>query len=72
MSVEKESTAPLPVTLGDEALDQLFRAARSFSYWLDKPVSDQTLHQLYELMKWGPTSVNSSPARILFVRSPEA
>jgi 3-hydroxypropanoate dehydrogenase len=72
MSVEEESTAPLPMALGDEALDRLFRAARSFSYWLNKPVSDQTLRQLYELMKWGPTSVNSSPARILFVRSPEA
>ncbi|HVJ08386.1 MAG TPA: malonic semialdehyde reductase [Acidisarcina sp.] len=57
--------------LNDEALDQLFRAARSFSYWQQKPVSDDLLRRLYELMKWGPTSANGSPARILFLRTPE-
>jgi 3-hydroxypropanoate dehydrogenase len=58
--------------LSEGALDQLFRSARSFSYWLDKSVSDDTLHRLYELMKFGPTSANGSPARILFLRTPEA
>jgi len=58
--------------LSDEALDQIFRQARTHNGWLDKPVSDDTLRQLYELMKWGPTSANSSPARFLFLRSPEA
>ena len=58
--------------LGDEALDQLFREARTYTTWLDKPVSDDTLRQLYDLMKWGPTSANCSPARILFLRTPEA
>jgi 3-hydroxypropanoate dehydrogenase len=58
--------------LNDDALDLLFRSARTHSAWLDRPVSDGTLHQLYELMKWGPTSANSSPARILFLRTPEA
>jgi 3-hydroxypropanoate dehydrogenase len=58
--------------LNNEALDTLFRQARTHNGWLDKPVSDQTLHELYDLMKMGPTSANSSPARILFVRSPEA
>jgi 3-hydroxypropanoate dehydrogenase len=58
--------------LDDAALDQLFRNARSHSAWLDKPVSDETLKQLYDLMKWGPTSANGSPARFVFVRSPEA
>lgn len=59
-------------TLDDVALDTLFREARSFSHWLDRPVSDDQLHALYELMKWGPTSANSSPARIVFVKSAEA
>lgn len=58
--------------LDDRALDQLFRTARSFSHWLEKPVSDETLRRLYELMKWGPTSVNGCPARILFLRTAEA
>lgn len=58
--------------LASEALDQLFRAARTYNSWLDRPVSDDVLHQLYDLMKWGPTSANASPARILFLRTPEA
>ena len=58
--------------LEDKALDQLFRAARTHSAWLDKPVSDETLRQLYDLMKWGPTSANASPARFVFLRSQEA
>ncbi|MGM0594214.1 MAG: malonic semialdehyde reductase [Pseudomonadota bacterium] len=58
--------------LSGEALDQLFREARSFNAWQDKPVSDEQLHQLYELMKWGPTAANSCPARVVFVKSDEA
>ena len=58
--------------LSDEALDQIFRQARTHTAWLDKPVSDDTLQQLFDLMKWGPTSANSSPARFLFLRTPEA
>src|SRR5579871_4652057 len=58
--------------LNDEALDQLFRKARTYNAWLDRPVSDETLRQLYDLMKWGPTSANMSPAHILFVRTREA
>ncbi len=54
------------------ALDVLFRKARSYNGWQDKPVSDELLHQLYELMKWGPTSANSCPARIVFVKSDAA
>ena len=57
--------------LNDEGLDVLFREARTYYNWLDKPVSDETLRQLYDLMKWGPTSANSSPARIVFVRTPD-
>ena len=58
--------------LDDRALDVIFREARTHNGWLPKPVSDETLHRLYGLMKWGPTSANCSPARILFLRSKEA
>jgi 3-hydroxypropanoate dehydrogenase len=58
--------------ISDEALDILFRSARTYGAWLDRPVSDDILRKLYDLMKWGPTSANSCPARILFVRTPEA
>jgi 3-hydroxypropanoate dehydrogenase len=50
----------------------LFRQARSHNGWTGQSVSDHQLRELYELMKWGPTSVNRSPARIVFVRTPEA
>src|SRR3954447_16235465 len=59
-------------TLPDEPLDQIFREARTHSGWLDRPVSDEVLRQLYDLMKWGPTSANCQPARVLFLRTPEA
>lgn len=52
--------------------EQLFTQARTQNGYLDRPVSDEQLHQLYELMKWGPTAANSCPARLAFVRSPEA
>lgn len=58
--------------LEDRALDQVFREARTHTKWLDQPVEDETLRQIYELMKFGPTSMNCSPARILFIRSREA
>src|SRR5947209_3319217 len=58
--------------LQDEALDLIFRKARTHNVWLDKPVPDDLLRQVYDLMKWGPTSANCSPARILFLRTPAA
>ena len=58
--------------LSEAALDQLFRTARTFNAWLPKEVSDAQLHQLYELAKFGPTSANSSPMRLVFVKSREA
>jgi 3-hydroxypropanoate dehydrogenase len=58
--------------LNAEALDQLFRNARTHNAWLDKPVTDGTLRELYDLVKWGPTSANSSPARFVFIRSAAA
>ena len=56
----------------DPALDTLFREARSYSQWQPRPVSDQTLRDLYDLLKWAPTSANASPARFAFVRSKQA
>src|SRR5690349_4687857 len=58
--------------LDDRSLDTLFRAAHTHRHWLDKPVSDALLHQIYDLMKWAPTSANSSPARFVFVRGAAA
>ena len=58
--------------LNDESLNLLFREARTHSAWLDKPVSDDILRQIYEVMKWGPTSSNGSPARFVFLRSRQA
>ena len=59
-------------TLDAAALDQLFRTARTHNAWQKKDVPDALLQQLYDLVKWAPTSANSSPARFVFVKSPEA
>jgi 3-hydroxypropanoate dehydrogenase len=58
--------------LSEATLDQLFRDARTLNAWLPKEVSDEQLHQLYDLAKFGPTSANSSPMRVVFVKSAEA
>jgi 3-hydroxypropanoate dehydrogenase len=58
--------------LDDRSLDILFREAHTHRYWLDKPVGDALLHQIYDLMKWAPTSANCCPVRIVFVRSAAA
>jgi 3-hydroxypropanoate dehydrogenase len=58
--------------ISQEALEQLFLKARTHNAWLDKPVPDGLLKQIVEIMKWGPTSANQSPARIIFVKSAEA
>src|SRR5579864_8187425 len=59
-------------TISQEALDQLLVKARTHSAWLAQPVDDETLRRIYDLMKWGPTSANCSPARIVFVKSAAA
>ena len=56
----------------DATLDTIFREARTYWKWQPKPVSDQTLHELYDLMKWAPTSANAAPGRFAFIRSKEA
>jgi len=68
------SAAPDSTThrLSDDAYKVLFSEARTYSDWLDRSVGDDLLHQLYDLMKWGPTSANCCPVRILFLRSRQA
>jgi|SRR5436190_2352890 len=56
----------------DAALDTLFREARTFSKWQPRPVTDETLRELYEILKWAPTSANAAPARFAFLRTKEA
>jgi 3-hydroxypropanoate dehydrogenase len=58
--------------LDDAALDAIFRQARTQNKWLDAPVSNDQLVALYDLMRWGPTSANCFPVRIVFVASPAA
>ena len=57
--------------LSEATFDQLFRTARTFNAWLPRDVSDEQLQQLYELAKFGPTSANGSPMRVVFVKSAE-
>jgi 3-hydroxypropanoate dehydrogenase len=59
-------------SLDSAALDQAFRLARTFGKFKPEPVTDDTLHALYELLKWGPTSMNAQPGRFVFLRSPES
>ena len=59
-------------TIDDSALDRLFREARTYTTWQRRPVDDATLRDLYELLKWAPTSANAAPARFAFLRSKEA
>ncbi|MBN9508659.1 MAG: malonic semialdehyde reductase [Alphaproteobacteria bacterium] len=60
------------MSLDAGALDVLFREARTHNAWTEQPVTDDDLRAIFELMKWGPTSANSSPGRFLFIVSPEA
>src|SRR3981189_2615665 len=57
--------------LPSESLDQIFRTARTYNGWSDTPVDEGTVRNLYDLLKWGPTSANSCPARFVWGRSSE-
>src|ERR1700681_4181241 len=59
-------------TVDNAALETLFREARSYTKWQPRPVSDETLRDLYELLKWAPASANAGPARFAFLRSKES
>ncbi|MFC7334776.1 malonic semialdehyde reductase [Rhodocista pekingensis] len=72
MSQPAHPAAPGGRRLDEPGQDLLFRHARTHNAWQDRPVSEETLRQLYDLMKWGPTAVNSSPLRILFLRTEAA
>jgi 3-hydroxypropanoate dehydrogenase len=56
----------------DVHLDRLFRQARSFNTWTDRPVDSDMMRRMYDLAKWGPTAANSTPARFVFLRSKAA
>ncbi|PYN12039.1 MAG: malonic semialdehyde reductase, partial [Candidatus Rokuibacteriota bacterium] len=60
------------MTLDEKALDLILLKARTQNGWLPTPVSDDQLRAIFDIMKFGPTSANSCPARFLFVRTPEA
>ena len=57
--------------IAKDCLDQIFLQARTHNKWQDKPVPEELLRQLADIMKMGPTSANQSPARIVFVQTPE-
>jgi len=58
--------------LDSNSLDTIFRTARSQNGWLDREVSDEQIHEIYELMKFGPTAANNCPARITFLKSEDS
>ena len=76
MSADSQAAEPylaLPDhAVPDAALDTIFRAARTHRHWQDKPVSNALLMAIYDLMRWGPTESNFTPARFHFVVSKEA
>jgi hypothetical protein len=69
---DRQQKHPMGQEVDEKALNSLFREGRSYTNWQPRPVSDQTVRDLYELLKWAPTSANASPARFAFLRSKEA
>src|SRR5258707_14306733 len=69
---ESSSLAAIKTPISQEALDQLFREARTHSTWLPEPVPVELLRKAYELARLGPTSANGSPARFVFLTTPGA
>jgi len=59
------------MTIDAAGLDLLFKEARTHNKWQDTPIGDETLHELYDILKFGPTSANCSPARFVFIRTKE-
>jgi 3-hydroxypropanoate dehydrogenase len=72
MSAEEAYLAQVDHAISDAALDTIFRNARTMRHWQDKPVSPTLLMAIYDLMRWGPTETNITPARFHFVVSKEA
>jgi 3-hydroxypropanoate dehydrogenase len=69
---EASSLAAIKIPISQEALDQLFREARTHSSWLPEPVPVELLRKAYDLARLGPTSANGSPARFIFLTTPGA
>lgn len=67
-----EAELASPLAISTDAQELLFRQARTANAWGAAPVTDQQLQAVYELIKWGPTAMNSQPLRVMLVRSPEA
>ncbi len=72
MSAALELGAAPSRPLSDAALDQIFREARTRNAWSSKPVSEAQIRELYDLFKFGPTAVNSTPARVVWIKSDAA
>ena len=72
MSAEEAYLSEAHHAVSDAALDTLFREAHTTRKWLDRKVSPALLMAIYDLMRWGPTATNITPARIVFVMSQEA
>jgi 3-hydroxypropanoate dehydrogenase len=68
----QEKTGSLGKSIQEDALDQLFRQARTFQAWQPEPVPLELLRRVYELARLGPTSANSCPARFVFLTTKEA
>jgi 3-hydroxypropanoate dehydrogenase len=68
----KTPSAPHPIKITDHDLNQLFREARTYTAWLPRRIPVETLREVYELTRLGPTSANSSPARFVFLESEAA
>ena len=62
----------MPTPLNDESLDRIFRTARTYYGFRDTPITDSDIHAVWDLMKWGPTSANQEPARLVWCVSQEA
>jgi 3-hydroxypropanoate dehydrogenase len=71
-SARTPSLTPLKTPIAEQALDQLFREARSHNAWLPEPVPVELLRKVYALAQLGPTSANGSPARFVFLTTPGA
>ena len=68
----KQNTISAKTSISEEALNQLFHQARTHSAWRSEPVPTELLRKIYDLARLGPTSANASPARFLFLTTPEA
>lgn len=66
------TTLPDVLALDEEAQDLLFRQARTANAFTDEPVSDEQLAAIYDLVRWGPTAMNSQPLRVVLLRTAEA